>query len=182
MDVLNDRIGKLEQVIRKLTKDVADLRAEKRRADNTSLQGLVQYQSIEAYHPCFVQHKLSTDAGVANSPNNVLCFTPTTLAMYTGSCCSTPPLLAIKVLKTRDDAEVVEILGTLEKRHRVDLLVEFHSAEVENFFTGLFKDGSRQAGPLRYETFVHVDNPTEFVRLLTDRYKKTMSCWDSLEY
>lgn len=181
MDAVSERLGVLEQIVRKLSKDVSDLRAEKRRADNTSLQGFVQYQSVETYHPCFVQHKLSGDVDVAHSPNNVMCFTPTTLAMFTGSC-STPPLLAIKVLKTRDDAEVVEILGNFERRHRVDLLVEFHSAEIENFFTGVFKDGSKPAGSMRYETFVHVDNPTEFVRLLTERYKKTMSIWDSLEY
>lgn len=176
MDNLNQRLQVLEETVHELHKEVLRLRAKKGTNADTSLQGFVQYQSIEAFHPCLDKYNLCPKV---DNPNNTMCFTPTTYAMFTGTC-SRPPLLAIREVKTHPDPEVVDVLGTAERRYRVDLAVEFHSVDVEELFTGNFKDGSEKMGPLEYETFVHVDNPTEFVGFLMKRYNKTISCWNSL--
>lgn len=174
LNSLETRLGKLHGEFQKLHAEVTFLRAQGMTKED-SKQRFIKYQSIEAFHPCFERYKLCPDK--ADTPNNIMCFTPTTHHMFRGSS-SRPPLLAIREIKTHAEPEVVNMFET---RHRVDLQVEFHSAEVEGFFGGVFKDGSEKTSATTYETFVHVQNPEEFVRILAKKYRDTMLSWDSLQ-
>lgn len=177
------RFKVLERHVHNLSKELKELKElqtlrPKSKEKEVSLQGFVQYQSIEVFHPCLEKHKILDDKGDDN-PNNIMCFTPTTYTMYAGTSFR-PPLLAIREVKTYPDAEMVEVLGTFEKRHRVDLVVEFHSVEVESYFTGILKNGSTKENPTEYRTSVHVPDPSEFVDFLSERYNKTISLWNVL--
>lgn len=176
LNCLETRLVKLHGEFQRLHAEVTFLRAQGKRAmtKENLMEGFIKYQSIEAFHPCFEHYKLCPDK--PDTPNNFMCFTPTTHYMFRGSS-SRPPVLAIREFKTHAEPEVVNIFET---RHRVDLQVEFHSAEMEGFFGGVFKEGSEKISPTTYTTFVHVQNPEEFVRILRKKYRETMLCWDSL--
>lgn len=176
------RLKLLERHVYNLSKELQTLRESGQKSKENdaevSLQGFIQCQSIEVFHPCLEKQKILDDKEDDN-PNNILCFTPTTHTMYAGTSFR-PPLLAIREVKTYPDPEMVEVLGTFEKRHRVDVVVEFHSADVERFFTGVFKDGSTKENSTEYRTCVRVPDPSEFVEFLSERYNKTINLWNSL--
>ena len=176
------RLKVLERQVYNLSKQLQTLRGlglkpEEKDAE-VSLQGFIQYQSIEVFHPCLEKHKILDDKGDDN-PNNIMCFTPTTHTMYAGTSLR-PPLLAIRGVKIYPDPEMVEVLGTFEKRHRVDLAVEFHSVEVESFFTGVLKKGSTKENSTEYRTSVYVPDPSEFADFLSEKYNKTINVWNAL--
>lgn len=177
LESLENRLVKLHGEFQRLHADVTILRAQGKRGMTKEevLDAYVKFQSIEAFHPCLDQYKIWSNAK-PDTPNNILCLTPTTHYMFEGSS-SRPPLLAIRAIKTHPKPEAVNLFET---RHRVDLHVEFHSAEVEGFFGGVFKDGSSKISATGYETFVYVQNPVEFVGFLMKKYNTTISCWNSL--
>lgn len=177
-DRLQQRLTMLEKTVVDLHQELLSLRGVNVK---NSWEGFVKYQSIEASHPFLDKYRIwPENIGDVSSDNanNVLCFTPTTYTMFAGTS-SHLPLMAIRDVKTYARPEIVKVLGALDTRHRVDLEIEFQSPEAERFFHGVLKDGSSKVGPVEYQTFVHVHNPSEFVRFLTERYKRTISSWDS---
>lgn len=176
------RLRVLERQVYALSKELQTLRDEsgpssRERDAEVSFQGFLKFQTVEVFHPCLEKHRILDEKG--ENPNNIMCFTPTTHTMYAGTSCR-PPLIAIREVKTYAEPEMVEVLGTFEKRFRVDVLVEFHSAEVESYFTGIFKDGSTKENATEYRTSVRVRNTSEFVNFLTEKYNKTIDLWNAL--
>lgn len=179
-DAIFARISALERNVYELNKEILSLRADKKKVVmiDPSLRAFAQHQSIEVLHPCFQKVSLCTDGETSGNPNNVMCFTPTTLNMFVGTP-TQAPLFSIQPIRTQPEPHIVEVDGKLERRFCVDILVEFQSVEAESFFTGILKDGSSKITPTEYETYVLVHEPKEFVNFLTQRYLKTLERWSA---
>lgn len=180
---LEAKIAQLRNNIYELNKEVITLQSLKKKEKvpitvDASLEGFAQYQSIEATHPLFKKALLSKNPMLAENPNNVLCFTPTTYNMFFGTPLL-PPMFSIYPIKSHEDPIFVEVKGRVEQRYRVDIVIEFRSTEGEDLFQGVLKEGSSNPKHLEYHSFVSVINPDEFVDFLTQRYRETLDRWAS---
>lgn len=181
-NVLFTKVESLERSVFQLGKEVQEVRllqVEKKPnvVVDSSLQGFAQLQSFEEIHPFFKKTKIVSDR--PDNPNNFMCFTPTTLDMFVGTK-SVPPLFTIQPTRTESVGVLYEVLGNVEKRFRVDIIVEFQNEEAAGFFNGILKHGSTKVTPTEYESFVHVQNPEEFVEFLTTKFSQTMERWGKI--
>lgn len=170
---LINRVQSLEQSVFDLGREIALLR---RKSDEASFEGFIKHQSIEKFHPCLEQQRLCENI---DDPNNIMSFTPTTSTMFNGTHLR-PALFAIREIKTHIDADIVDVMGVVESRTRVDIEVQFQTVEAEQYFSGKFKRGTTKIAPKVYHTFVHVANPVLFVTFLMKKYVDTIACWNSL--
>lgn len=151
---------------------------------------MVQFQRIQpiklqkgaGFERCHIKDSALCTEEEDKDPNNFLAFSHSFHKMFDGrGVRQTLPTVRISVAQIHDDDILVRgSCGEEEIRKRVDLLVEFRTADEYDGMEGVFKDGTvmTAGNETLWTSFVFVLDPFRFEEYITVKYNQTTTKWN----